>query len=69
MLIYGFNEASNNIAASYLKVGDDSMSAIRFWTEAKGNLTHFSYILCKKDPLGTKFNTVACSVTGSLISI
>ena len=28
LLIDGFNETCNNIAASYLKVGDESMSAI-----------------------------------------
>ena len=31
-LIDGFNEVSNNIASGYLKVGNDSMSEIRFCT-------------------------------------
>ena len=30
MFIYGFNEALSNIASSYLKVRDESMSAINF---------------------------------------
>ena len=43
MLFDEFNTACNNIAASFLKVGDESMSAIRFQTTAKGNLPHLSY--------------------------
>ena len=62
-LIDGFNDACKNIAAIYLKVGDESMSEIRFWTTAKGNLPHFTYILRKPDPLWAEFKTVACSVT------
>ena len=52
-LIYGFNEARKNIAASFLKVGDESMSAIRFWKTEKGNVPHLSYIFHKPEPLGT----------------
>ena len=51
--IDGFDLAFNNIDASFLKVGDESMSAIRFWTPAKGNLPHLSYIFHKTEPLGT----------------
>ena len=69
MLINGFNTACNNIADIFLKVGDESMSAIRFRTTAKGNLPHLSYIFRKTEPLGTEFNTVACSVTGAFILI
>ena len=69
MLIDGFNVACKNISASYLKVGDESMSAIRFRTTAKGNLTHLSYIFCNTEPLGKYFKTVACYVTGDLIFI
>ena len=68
-LFDGFNTACKNIAASFLKVGDESMSAIRFWTTAKGNLPHLSYIFWKPEPLGTDFKTVACSVTGALLFI
>ena len=46
-----FNETCNNISASSLKFGDESMSAIRFWTTTKGNLTHLFYILIDPDPL------------------
>ena len=58
-LFDGFNTASKNIVASFLKGGDESMSAIRFRTTAKGNLTHLSYIFRKPETLGTEFKTVA----------
>ena len=58
-----------NIAVSYLKVGGDSVSAIRFWMTAKGDLPHLYYIFLKPKPLGRELNTVVCSVTGYLIFI
>ena len=69
MLINGFNTACKNIAASFMKVGDESMSKIRFRTKEKVNLPHLLNIFFKSDPLGTEFKTVACSVTGSLLFI
>ena len=68
-LFNGFNTACKNIAASFLTVGDELMSAIQFRTTAKGNLPHLSYIFWKPEPLSTKFKTVACSVTGALLFI
>ena len=59
LLFDGFNTTCKNIAASFLEVGDESMSAISFRTTAKGNLTHLSYIFRKLEPLGTDFKTVA----------
>ena len=38
-LIDGFNATYKNISASFLKVGDESMSAIRFRTTEKRELT------------------------------
>ena len=61
--------ACKNIAASSLNVGDESMSAIRSRTTAKGNLPHLSYTFRKTEPLGTEFKTVACSTTGDLLFI
>ena len=69
MLIYGFNEARKNISDGYLKVGYESMSAISFWTTAKGNLPHLSNIFRNPDPLGIEFNTVAYYVIGALLFI
>ena len=66
MLVYIFNETRKSISASYLKVRDESMSAIIFWITEKGNLPHFYYIFRKPDPLGTEFKKVTCSVTGDL---
>ena len=67
--IDGFNVARKNISASFMKVGDDFMSAIRFRMTEKGNLTHFPYIFRKPEPLGKEFNTVAYYVTGDFLSI
>ena len=67
-LIDGFN-GECNIVASYLKVGDESMSTINFPMKAKWNLPHLSYIFRKPEPLGTEFKTVACYVTGALLFI
>ena len=58
LLFDGFITAGKNIAASFLKVGDESMSEIRFRTTAKGNLPHLSYIFRKPEPLSTNFKTV-----------
>ena len=58
ILFNGFNTECNNSAASFLNVGDESMSAISFRTTAKGNLPHLSYIFRKPEPLGTDFKTV-----------
>ena len=69
MLIYVFNDPCSSIATRYLKVGDESMSVIRFWTTEKGDLAHLSYIFSKPEPLGTKFNNVDCSITGVLLLI
>ena len=66
-MIDGFNEAGVNIAPIYLKVGDEYMSAIRFFTTSKGGLPHLSYIFYNPGLLVVEFNMVACSVTGSLI--
>ena len=52
LLIDGFNEAFNNISVSYLKVGDESMSVIRFRTTEKVNLPHFSYISASQSHWG-----------------
>ena len=69
LLINGFNTACTDITASYMQVGDESMSAIHFRTTAKGNLPHLYYIFRKLDPLGTELNKVACSVTEALLLI
>ena len=58
LLIFGFNEARSNIAASYLRLGGDSMSAIPFHTTSKEDLPHFFNIFRNPEPFGTDFNTV-----------
>ena len=69
MLFDGFNTACKNISASFMKVGDESMSTIRFRATAKVSLPHLSYISRKPEPLGTEFKIVACYVTGALLFI
>ena len=44
LFIDGFNKACSNIAARYLKVGDESMSVMEFCTTLKGDLPYLSYI-------------------------
>ena len=68
-LFDGFNTPCKNIAASFLKVGGESMSAIRFRTTAKCNLPHLLYIFRKPEPLITEFKTIAFYVTGALLFI
>ena len=52
-----------------MKVGDESMSVIRFWTAAKWDLHHLSYILRKLEPLGADLRTVVCSAKCDLVFI
>ena len=52
-----------------MKVGDESTSAIRFWTMEKGELPHLFYIFRKPDPPGTEFMAAACYVTWALLLI
>ena len=59
MLIDGFNEACSDIVASYLKVGDESMSEIKFCIMLKGNLLHSPFIFLKPEPIGKYFKTFA----------
>ena len=66
-MINGLNWAFNNIAASYIKVEYESMSAIRFHTTSKGDLPNLYYIFCNPETLETEFKTVICYKTVSLI--
>ena len=68
-MIYGFNEECKNIAVSYMNVGYEFMSVIRFWATVKGDLPHLYYIFRKTEPLGAEFKTVACSVTGGFLFV
>ena len=69
MLIYGFNAACNDIDASFLKVGDESMSEICFRKTAKGNLLHLFYAYQNSEPLEAEFKTVACYIKRALLFI
>jgi len=64
-LIVEFNgNRKKNVAASFFKLLDESMSA---WYPRKtktGGLPNISFILGQPEPLGTEFKSMACSETG-----
>ena len=62
LLTNGLNLACSDIAASYITVGDDSMSVIRFQKTPKGELPNLSYIFRKPETLDTEFKTVVFSI-------
>ena len=64
-----FNDSCKNISSSYLRVGGESMSVIRFQKTVKRGLPYLSYISRKLDPLGTGFKTGAFYFTDALIFI
>ena len=57
------------VAASIVKILDESMSAWRPRTTKTGGLPHISWIQRKPEPLGTEFKTVACSKTGMMLHL
>ena len=63
-----FEEFNKNrretLASSIIMVIDESMSAYRPQTTAKGNLPHLTFCARKPEDLGTEFKTVACTETG-----
>ena len=63
----GFNKACNIIAASYLKVGYESIIASIFGLHWRVNCLTCPIFSPFPGPLGTDFNTVACYVTGVLL--
>jgi hypothetical protein len=64
-LIDEFNKnRGRKVAASVIKLLDESMTA---WVPRKnktGGLPNISFILRTPEPLGTEFKTMACSETG-----
>ncbi len=47
-----------------MKLLDESLSAWRPRKDKTGGLPNISFILRKPEPLGTEFNSMACSLTG-----
>jgi hypothetical protein len=57
---------AKTVAASVIKLLDESMSA---WCPRKsktGGLPNISFILRKPEPLGTEFKSMGCSETGKI---
>jgi hypothetical protein len=52
------------IAASVIKLLDESMSAWCPRKDKTGGLPNISFILRKPEPLGTEFKSMSCFVTG-----
>lgn len=66
--IHGFVDAYNenrrtNVAASFIKLFNESMSAWHPQTTKTGGLFHLSFISWKPEPLGTEFKMAGCSKT------
>ena len=68
-LIDGLNNLRRQIASGRDKTADESMSAIRFRTTPKGDLTHYSYIFGEPEPSGTEMKNVACSRLGTMLHL
>ena len=67
-LVDGFNNNRKvTVAASRVKVLDESMSAYRPQTSKTGNLHNISYIMRKPEPLGTELKTVASTTNNGPI--
>jgi hypothetical protein len=58
------NNRSKVVAASVIKLLDESMSAWHHRKSKTGDLPNISFILWKPEPLGTEFRSMACSETG-----
>ncbi|KAL7425984.1 hypothetical protein ACHAXM_000719 [Skeletonema potamos] len=64
-ILDGFNnKRARKVAASYCKVHDESMSALKPRTTKTGGLPFLSFILRKPKPIGTEFKATACTETG-----
>ena len=68
-LIDGFNDSRRYISSGVGKTADESISAIQFFTTTKGDLTHYSYIFRKLEPLGIEMNNLACSRLGTMLHL
>ena len=55
------------VAASKIKVLDESMSAWRPRKDKTGGLPNISFIKRKPEPLGSEFKTLACGVSGIML--
>ena len=68
-LIYGFTESCRQIASGMVNAANESMGAIQFCTNPKGNLPHYYYILRYIETLGTDIRNVDCYRLGSMLHL
>jgi hypothetical protein len=67
-IVDGFNANRNHrMAASHIKVFDESMSPWNPTTTKTGGLPFLSFIMRKPKPLGTEFKVACCGETGECI--
>ena len=67
-LIEDYNKnRGDRVAASYIKVADETMSSYRPLTMKLGDLPHLSFIKFKPEPLGTELKVGACAQTKSCL--
>ncbi|KAL7548885.1 hypothetical protein ACHAWF_013195 [Thalassiosira exigua] len=63
-LVKGFNSNRKTLmAASFLKIMDELMSAFQPRSTPDGGLPHFSYVSRKPRPFGVEFKVLVCGVT------
>ena len=58
-MIDGSNNSRGNISLGVEKTDDELMSAIRFRTTPKGDLTHYLFIFNNTESLGAELNKSA----------
>ena len=65
-----FNKSRrDHVHSANEKVGDETMSAHKPRTTAKGKLPHISFIKRKPEPLGTELKSIACSETKIMLGL
>jgi hypothetical protein len=58
------NNRAKAVAASFIKLVDETMPAWHPCKDKMGGLPNISFILQKPEPLGTEFKSMPCSLTG-----
>ena len=58
MLVYGLNGACKEIYYSYMKVINEFIIAIHFWTMYNQNLPQLSNIFCEPERLGEELKAI-----------
>ena len=68
-LIDRFNESRNHIDSGGGKTADESMSAMRFFTNPKGCLPHYSCFFMNTETLRKYINNMVCLRLGTVLHL